>query len=113
MSRSPIFRLEEIATAISACLDYSAHLKDPKFSDMALDAIERNLGIIGEAVNHLPKDLTAHYPDIDWVAIVGLRNFLIHKYFAVDAEVIYEILEKYLVPLQTTVRMAMIRLDNS
>lgn len=113
MSRSPISRLEDITTAISACLEYSAYITDPKFSGMAFDAIERNLGIIGEAVNHLPKDLIAQYPEIDWVAIVGLRNFLIHEYFAVDEEVIYEILEKYLVPLQTTVNLATSRLDNS
>ncbi|WP_237221811.1 HepT-like ribonuclease domain-containing protein [Rothia nasimurium] len=113
MSRSPLSRLEDITAVISACLEYSAHLIDPKFSGMALDAIERNLGIIGEAVNHLPKEVTAQYPEIDWVAIVGLRNFLIHEYFAVDEEVVYEILEKYLIPLQTTVNLATSRLDNS
>lgn len=113
MSRSAASRLQDIDKAINACINYSKHLPDSTISDMALDAIERNLGIIGEAVNHLPKDITDRHPEVDWYAIVGLRNFLIHEYFAVDSEIIYEILEKYLKPLQATIRLAIVRLENS
>ncbi|MGV3245642.1 HepT-like ribonuclease domain-containing protein [Rothia sp. 11254D007CT] len=113
MSQSTPSCLDDINSAISSCLEYSEHLQDPKFSNMAMDAIERNLGIIGEAVNHLPEALTCQFPETDWVAIVGLRNFLIHEYFAVDTDVINEILAHYLIPLQATVHLAITTLQNS
>ena len=34
----------------------------------------RNIGVIGEAVNHLPDDLARRHPEVDWAAIVGMRN---------------------------------------
>ena len=106
MSRNASDRLEDILAAINACFDYTQYLTDAKLSPMAMDAIERNLATIGEAVNHLPDSLTNQHPQIDWLAIIGLRNFLVHEYFAIDHEVIYEIVDKYLAPLKETVELA-------
>lgn len=55
---------------------------------MAEDAIERNLQIIGEAVNRLPTEITGAHPEIAWPQIRGFRNILVHEYFGVDADVV-------------------------
>lgn len=46
-------------------------------ADTAEDAVERNLRIIGEAVTHLPAELTDAHPEIAWPQIRGFRNILV------------------------------------
>jgi uncharacterized protein with HEPN domain len=54
-------------------------------------AFVRSLEIIGEAVKHLPMSLRARYPDIEWRAIAGMRDHLIHGYFGVDYEIVWDV----------------------
>jgi uncharacterized protein with HEPN domain len=56
------------------------------------EAILRNLEIIGEAVKNIPEEAQRLYPDIDWVRISGLRDMIIHQYFGMDLEIIWDIL---------------------
>jgi len=48
--------------------------------------------IIGEAARHLSSETKAVYPDIEWKEITGLRNFLVHEYFGVDTELLWQII---------------------
>ena len=84
MSRRTDDRVTDILEAIEKSESYRAYLNQSETADMAMDAILRNLAIIGEAVNHLPQELYDRYPNIEWRAIVGLRNILVHQYFAVS-----------------------------
>ena len=58
---------------------------------MLIDATVRNLEIIGEAVRYIPNDLQNEYTSIPWRKMKGLRNILIHKYFGIDEENVWEI----------------------
>ncbi|QDQ99257.1 DUF86 domain-containing protein [Tomitella fengzijianii] len=71
---------------------------------MAEDAIEGNLQIIGEAVNHLPAEITDAHPEIGWPQIRGLRNILVHQYFGVDVDVVRDVVDTYLPPLAEALR---------
>lgn len=71
---------------------------------MAEDAIERNLQIIGEAANHLPTEIADAHPEIAWPQIRGFRNILVHHYFGVDADIVHEVVERYLPPLAEALR---------
>ncbi len=51
---------------------------------MLVDAVIRNLEIIGEAVKHIPQSIKREYETVDWKGIVGLRNILSHGYFTVN-----------------------------
>lgn len=73
-------------------------------AEMAEDAIERNLQIIGEAVNHLPAEITDAHPDVPWPQIRGFRNILVHQYFGVDVEVVRDVVETHLPPLAEALR---------
>lgn len=55
------------------------------------DAVVRNLEIIGEAVKHLSPSLTASHPSIPWKQIAGMRDKLIHEYFGVDLNLIWDV----------------------
>lgn len=53
----------------------------------------RNLEIIGEAANRLPETFRAHHSEIDWRKIIGLRNRIVHDYFSIDVEILWEIIQ--------------------
>ncbi len=55
-------------------------------------AFIRSLEIIGEATKKLPKDFTLKYIEIDWKSLAGMRDKLIHNYFGVDYEIVWDVL---------------------
>ncbi|MDN6555533.1 DUF86 domain-containing protein [Acidipropionibacterium acidipropionici] len=72
--------------------------------EMAEDAIERNLQIIGEAAKYLPEELTGAHPEIAWPQIRGFRNILVHRYFGVDPDIVRDVVETHLPPLAEVLR---------
>lgn len=106
MSRSTEQRIADILEAIDRCERYLGALtsEDGDLVDMAEDAVERNLQIIGEAAKFLPSELTDALPEIAWPQIRGFRNILVHQYFGVDAATIRDVVEKHLPPLAQALR---------
>ncbi len=101
MSRDPDEWINDIRAAIARCLRYSADLDatDGHIAEMAADAVERNIAVIGEAARHLPLDIIEALPEIDWAAMRGMRNILIHEYFGVDKDVVRDVIDTRLRPL--------------
>lgn len=99
MSRSSDERVVDVLEAINKCERYLNLVDDHESGDlveMAEDAIERNLQIIGEAVSHLPADITSAHPEIPWPQIRGFRNVLVHQYFGVDMAIVRDVVETHL-----------------
>ena len=67
-------------------MTYEEFVKDRK----TLNAVVRSIEIIGEASKQLPDPLKAKYPELPWKEITGMRNKLIHAYFGMDTETIWE-----------------------
>ena len=67
---------------------------------MITDAVVRNLEILGEAANRLPDDFKQRHADIPWPKIVGLRHRIVHDYFDVDLEIIWQIIQHELPPFK-------------
>ena len=61
-------------------------------NNMVVDAVIRNLEIIGEAIRNIPDNFIDKYPDIPWKRMIGLRNIVIHTYFGIDLENIWKII---------------------
>jgi uncharacterized protein with HEPN domain len=94
--REYIHFLEDISLAIDKIGRYTKGLDLEGFSknEMVIDAVIRNFEVIGEAVNNIPDDVKADYPDVEWSETVGFRNVMIHDYFGIDVEAIWDTIEE-------------------
>ena len=59
------------------------------------DAVARNIILIGDAASGIPHEVRRDLPDIPWQRIVGMRNILTHKYYAVDDKTVWEVANRY------------------
>jgi uncharacterized protein with HEPN domain len=86
------FRIQDILDAVSAIdkytkgMKFSAFIKDRR----TVDAVVRNLIIIGEAAFHVPEDICLKHPEVPWYDMRGMRNFVVHEYFRADDKVIWD-----------------------
>jgi uncharacterized protein with HEPN domain len=97
--------LSDIFQAIELIESFTANIKD--FDDYSVDlktqsAVERQLGIIGEAVNQFEK-LNTGIKIENVRQIAGLRNKLIHSYDIMDPSIIWAILRNHIMPLKQEV----------
>ena len=67
-------------------------------------ALQRAFEIIGEAAKHLDDDLRAKYDDVPWDDMAGMRDMIVHEYFAVDLDVVWRTVRKDLPPVQQRLR---------
>jgi uncharacterized protein with HEPN domain len=90
--RDYLLFLEDIVTAITKIEDYTANLELESFlcSNMIQDAVVRNFEIIGEAVKHVPQRVRRQYPQVEWNEAAGFRDVLIHDYFGIDVDSIWD-----------------------
>jgi uncharacterized protein with HEPN domain len=70
---------------------------------MIHDAVIRNFEIIGEAVKNLSEGLKANNPGTPWKDIAGMRDKLVHEYFGVKLQLVWQSVQKDLPPLVKTV----------
>lgn len=73
-------------------------LADERFAedDRTVDAVVRNLEILGETARQIPPDIRERYPEIPWRRVIGLRNIVVHEYFDVDVAIIWTIVQENL-----------------
>jgi len=64
--------------------------------EKTVDAVVRNFEIIGEAANRIDPDFRTKNPEIEWKRIRGFRNRIVHDYFGIDYEIVWEIIENNL-----------------
>ena len=98
MPRDSEVYLEDILQAIGKIRKYTAGLtrNDLDQDEKTLDAVIRNLEIIGEAAKMVPESVRVSYPAIEWRKIAGLRDILAHQYFEVDLDIIWDIIQNKL-----------------
>lgn len=92
MTRNAKLYLQDIEDSISKINEY---VKNMSFDDFAndhktIDAIIRNLEIIGEAVKNLPQEIKTKHKEVPWNEICGMRNKAIHEYWGVDEEILWK-----------------------
>ena len=113
MKRSANLYLDDITTAINKIVRYTKKASFNKFKkdEKTIDAVIRNLEIIGEAAKHLPKQIKEKYSNIPWKEIVGMRNKVIHEYFGVDVDILWDTINEDIPVLKRKIRVLKSNLD--
>ncbi|HHF43346.1 MAG TPA: DUF86 domain-containing protein [Candidatus Aminicenantes bacterium] len=88
-----------IEDIIEAMNNVMAFIKDMSYQEFIKDtktmyAVIRGIEIIGEAVKNIPEGIREKYPDIPWQAIAGMRDKVIHAYFGVKIERVWEVVRR-------------------
>ena len=96
--------LLHIRDAVQRVQRYTADGREDFFADeKTRDAVIRNLEIIGEAAKQLSEPTRSQQADIPWKQISGMRDVLIHHYFGVKLDTVWEVVEKHLPPLAAAI----------
>jgi uncharacterized protein with HEPN domain len=98
MSRSKIEFLRHILLETEFLLRESEPLSFEEFYDNEIlkRAFTRSLEIIGEAAKSVDSDFRSQFADIDWRGMAGMRDKLIHHYFGVDYELVWEVIQNHI-----------------
>jgi len=100
-------RIRDILSAIAKIEEYTKDFDYDSFKSdtKTIDAVIRNLEIIGEAARHVPEDITEKYSDVPWRDMGDMRNLLSHEYFGVNVKLVWNTVKKDLpaliAPLET------------
>lgn len=110
--RDPKERLRDILEAIAAIERHLDRGRAEFESDELLQGwFVRNLQIIGEAARALPEDVRALAPEIEWPKIIGMRNVLVHGYFDIDTEIVWQAASRDAPALRPHIEVLLRRLE--
>ncbi len=97
--------LEDILDSIDAILRFLDNVEKENFlaSELLQSAVSQKFMVIGEAASKVSKELRGRYPEIDWKGLISFRNVLIHFYFGLDLEIVWDTTQNRLSKLKTEI----------
>jgi uncharacterized protein with HEPN domain len=101
--------LDDMIQSIDKIFEYTKNISFNEFKNNSLifDAVVRRLEILGEAANQIKKsdaDFYQKYPNIEWREIIDFRNILIHGYFGIIEEIVWNVIQNKLQTLQDNLK---------
>src|SRR3989344_8840596 len=106
MKKNPNFYLSHIVEAIKKINKYTKGLRKEEFleKDIVQDAVVRNIEIIGEAVKNLPREFKEKHKDPPWKDIAGMRDRIVHFYFGIDLQLVWNTIKDDIPELEKRIR---------
>jgi uncharacterized protein with HEPN domain len=100
---------EDMLESITRIEKYTEKVDRKEFADnqMIIDAVVRNIEIIGEASKNVPGEIQEKFSEIPWKKLNGIRNRIVHAYFGVDTSIIWFIIENELSMLKKSITRAL------
>lgn len=109
-----ILRLEHIISAIECVEEYTNDISEQQLKEnkLHLHATIYNVQVIGEAVYKLTTDFKLGHPDTPWAAIEKMRHILVHDYFRINFDVLWDVVTKDIPLLKVQVRQYLLEGNN-
>jgi uncharacterized protein with HEPN domain len=106
MSRDWRLFLDDILASCEKVRRYTAGMDRSAFfrDDRTYDAVVRNLEIIGEAAKRIPDEARLAMPGIEWRKIAGMRDWIVHAYFGLDPDILWDVIENKVPELDAALR---------
>ena len=94
-------RVRDMLDTLAEIQQFCADLSYEQFRTDAKTqkAVSADLAILGEAARHIPEQVVNNHPEVPWHLMRGMRNRVIHAYFAVDPQIVWETVQNDLPPL--------------
>ncbi|WP_420455965.1 DUF86 domain-containing protein [Rubrivirga sp.] len=111
--RTDRLRVEDMRQAVGRALTYVEGKTEADLAadTLTLDAVVRNLSVLGEAAHHVSPPTRALAVEIEWDRIVRSRHIVVHGYFGVDLGIVWRILTVHLPPLRDDLDRLLALLD--
>lgn len=84
-----------------------------RHDSLTVDAVVRNFEVIGEAANQIPKSFKEVNNEVEWKYLIDFRNVIIHEYFGINYEIIWDIIQNELQPLKIKITELLDKLNNA
>lgn len=93
--------LGHIIEAVERIIAYAAAGEEAFRRDlMVQDAIIRNIQVMGEAVKKISAEMRAAHPEVPWRDIAGMRDRLVHDYFGISLDIVWDVAKNHIPPLR-------------
>jgi len=104
--KSPKVHLEDILTSVSRIEEYTNDLSFENFNkdQKTIDAVIRNLEIVGEAARNIPEEFSERHGNLPWRETMNMRNKVIHEYFGVDIGILWQTIKEDLSNLKIQIK---------
>jgi uncharacterized protein with HEPN domain len=98
--------IEDILDAISKIRRYTEGMSFEEYAQtpMAIDAVNMNFIVLGEAARNVPKDVEVRYSDVPWAKMRGMRNVAVHEYPTMNLSTVWKTAKKNLPPIEEPIR---------
>ena len=98
-------RLQHILDAICEIENYVKNISIEEFSKSSEKkfASVKQMEIIGEAANRINEETINNHPEVEWTKIIALRNILVHEYYVIDENIVWNIITEDLPKLKNQI----------
>lgn len=107
MSRDYRLYLDDMKMSCEKIIAYTMGMTREEFlsDSRTFDAVVRNLEIIGESTKQIPQELRNQHPGVEWAKAAGLRNLIVHQYFGIDQDIIWDVAMNHIPALNAHLRI--------
>ena len=98
--------IQDILEALGEVEDFTTGMQFEDFVEdkKTVNAVVRSLEVIGEATKKIPDNLRKKHSEIPWKRMAGMRDKLIHEYFGIDLEIVWEVVNNELPPIKPLIQ---------
>lgn len=105
--------IQDVYDSMEKIIKYTNNITEQDFihNDQVIDAVIKNILVIGEAAKYIPEDLRIKYNDIPFDDMAGMRDILIHNYLGTDYNLVWNVAKKVIPEVKNKVEKILIKLS--